>query len=98
EVHDQCAQAIAVCDDDHAPAAPNDRGDYVPIVGQKSADCVFQTLGQWNLRSAETRVARIIAGVTRVIEGKCGWTDVEAAAPELDLLDTMFCGRLRLVE
>ncbi len=46
EEHDHRAQGIPVCSDDHALAAPNDRGDYLPAVGQSTAIGIFQRLGQ----------------------------------------------------
>ena len=91
----QRAQAVAVGGDQHALAVLQRGGDALFPIGEDAGDRVLQAFG---LRDGDAGVAAVLAEVVGAAGFERGRGDVEAAAPDVDLLVAVLRRRLRLVE
>ena len=98
EVLHERAQAVAVRGDEHALIVVDRRRDRLVPVRQEARDRVLQRFGERQLAALQVAVPRVVAGISRIVDGQ-GWRrDVVAAAPDFDLGVAVLGRRLRLVQ
>jgi len=90
EMLDQGAEAVAVSRDQYTLAGGNLRLDRFFPEGNHAGDGVLQTLAGRNLSLGDIRVARILARPHRAVLLQGARADVVGAAPDQNLLFTIF--------
>ena len=95
---DDTTQAVAVGDDDDAVMLLESREYLALPVRHDPFDALLESLCAGNVLVGNAGVAGIPRGAVRIVLGKVVRGDVEAAAPDKDLLVAIFLGCLSLVE